>query len=345
MPRFWDAIRHTVDRRDADGQFILTGSAVPPATDEIEHTGTGRIARLHMRPMSLWESQDSTGTVSLSHLFRPDAVVDGTSPLTLSDIAFLTCRGGWPRAVDKKSRAAALLLAEEYIDAIAESDISRVDAVRRDADNDATPPPLLRPSPGESGQHRHHTAGYGAERAGEPPGISTIESYLRALRRIFVIEDAPAWNPNLRSKTAIRTSDTRYFSDPSIATAAMGIAPDDLINDPETFGLLFETLCLRDLRIYADSLGGRVYHYRDKNGLECDAVVHLRNGSYGLIEIKLGGDTGIAEGVKTLTTLANRIDTTRMKAPTFKAILTAVGGYAYRRQDGIYILPIGSLKD
>ena len=173
----------------------------------------------------------------------------------------------------------------------------------------------------------------------------SIESYMLALRKIFVIEDMPAWNPNLRSKTAIRTSDTRYFVDPSIATAALGLGPQDLIDNLNTFGLLFETLCVRDLRVFADAIGGTVYHFRDKNGLECDAVIHLKNGMFGLIEIKLGGDTAIEAGASNLTKLASKIDTDRMKKPAFMMVLTGVGDYAYKRKDGIYVVPIGCLKD
>ena len=173
----------------------------------------------------------------------------------------------------------------------------------------------------------------------------TISSYINALKKIFVIEDMPAWSPNLRSKTAIRTSDTRYFVDPSIAAAALGLGPEDLIGDLNTFGLLFETMAIRDLRVYADALDGQVYHYRDKNGLECDAVVHLRNGSFGLIEVKLGGDSLIEAGANTLKQLVNKLDTTKMKAPSFLMVLTGVGQYAYRREDGVYVVPIGSLKD
>ena len=175
--------------------------------------------------------------------------------------------------------------------------------------------------------------------------INTLHSYISALEQIFVIEDMKAWNPNLRSKTAIRTTDTRYFVDPSIGVAALGIGPDDLLNDLETFGLLFETMCVRDLRVYAESIGGSVFHYRDKSGLECDAVIHLRNGAYGLVEIKIGGDTAIAHGVETLNKLRDKIDVTRMKSPSFMMILTAVGQYAYRRSDGVWIVPIGSLRD
>ena len=181
----------------------------------------------------------------------------------------------------------------------------------------------------------------------EPENVSdeTVDSYLSALRKMFVIEDMPAWNPNLRSKTAVRTSDTRYYVDPSVGVAALGLGPRDLMNDLNTLGLFFETMCIRDLRVYADALDGSVYHYRDKNGLECDAVVHLRNGSYGLIEIKLGGERLVEDGARTLNALARLIDTTRMKAPSFRMVLTGVGDYAYKRTDGVYVVPVGSLKD
>lgn len=181
----------------------------------------------------------------------------------------------------------------------------------------------------------------------EPESMSdeTVISYIKALKKIFVIEDMKAWNPNLRSKTPIRTSDTRYFVDPSLAIAALGLSPNDLLNDLETMGLFFETLCVRDLRVYAEANDGEVFHYRDKNGLECDAVVHLRNGNYGLIEIKLGGDTRIEEGAANLNALGNKIDTTKMKNPSFKMVLTAVGQYAYRRTDGVLVVPIGCLRD
>ena len=173
----------------------------------------------------------------------------------------------------------------------------------------------------------------------------TIYSYINALKKIFVIEDVSAWNPNLRSKTIVRTSDSRYFIDPSIATAALGLGPNDLINDLKTFGLIFETLCMRDLKVYAESLDGNIYHYRDSSGLECDAVMHLRNGDYGLIEIKLGGDDLISEGIKNLKELNSKIDTTKMKNPSFLMVLTAIGDYAYKNEDGVYIVPIGSLKN
>ena len=342
-PKLWDAVRFEVDHRDEDGQFILTGSAVPPKTETINHTGTGRFSWLTMRPMSLWESGESNGKVSLRQLFTTQEQLFVENHLELADVAYLTCRGGWPRSVTQKKQV-ALGRAFDYFDAVVKSDVSRVDGVRRDAD-----------------RTRRIMRSY-ARHQGAPVPVSTIASdirvndvdtvddktvysYISALKKIFVIEDMEAWNPNLRSKTAIRTSDNRYFVDPSIATAALGLGPDDLMNDLDTFGLFFETLCVRDLRVYADALDGHVYHYRDRNGLECDAVLHLRNGSYGLIEIKLGGEKLIKEGVEALNALANKIDTSKMKEPSFKMVLTAVGKYAYRQEDGIFIVPVGCLKD
>jgi len=343
-PQLWDAIRFEVDHRGVSGQFMLTGSAVPADTDKIRHSGTGRFGWLTMRPMTLWESEESTGEVSLRDLFAGAEDVSGENKMAIGDVAFATCRGGWPTSLNKKTNRAALRQAVEYYEAITRSDISRVDGVNRDEQ-----------------RAKHIMRSYARLQGGMVPlptlmadmasnetdDISdvTIASYIKALKRIFVIEDMPAWNPNLRSKTAIRTSDTRYFVDPSMGVAALGLGPNDLLNDPNTFGLFFETLCVRDLRVYAEANDGHVFHYRDKSGLECDAVVHLRNGSYGLVEIKLGGETLISEGVKTLNNLADRIDTTKMKQPSFKMIITAVGQYAYRRKDGIMVVPIGCLKD
>lgn len=348
-PQFWDAVRNEVDRRDEDGQFMLTGSAVPPKPkdedEQIFHSGTGRIAYLKLRTMSLWESEDSTGEVSLERLFESNEQVEGTSHIDLDRLAYLTCRGGWPKAVLKKSEKAALAQAIEYYEAVVRSDISRVDEVERDPELTMR---LMRSYARHQGAQA--TAGTILEdiRTNEADTLSenTIYNYIKTLKKIFVIEDAVAWNPNLRSKTAIRTSDTRYFSDPSIATAALGLGPKDLINDLNTFGLFFETLCVRDLRIYADAIGGTVYHYRDKSNLECDAVVHLRNGSYGLVEIKLGGKDLIEEGAKTLKTLAEKIDTTKMKQPSFMMVLTGIGDYAYKRpKDGVLVVPVGCLKN
>lgn len=345
-PQLWDAIRFEVDHRDDDGQFMLTGSAVPKEKDKdkIQHSGAGRFAWLKMRPMTLWESQESTGEVSLEKLFSGQDDIEGSSSLNMDDIAFLICRGGWPKSLNKKTEKAALKQVTEYYEAITRSDISRVDDVVRD---ERRAKRLMRSYARMQGGQVSIGTITADIKVNEAEGISdvTIESYLNALRKIFVIEDMPAWNPNLRSKTAIRTSDTRYFVDPSIAVAALGIGPNDLINDLETLGLLFETLCVRDLRVYSDALDGEVFHYRDKNGLECDAVVHLRNGKYGLIEIKLGGDTLIEEGAANLKKLADKIDTTKMKVPSFLMVLTAVGNYAYKRTDGVFVVPIGCLKE
>lgn len=343
-PQLWDAIRYEVDHREALGQFILTGSAVPADVSKIDHSGTGRFARLTMRPMSLWESGDSTGEVSLRALFDGERQVRGFSEFDLEDIAYLICRGGWPKAVDM-DKDISLDQAKDYVDSVAESDLSRVDGVQR---NSETTRRLLR----SYARHQGSQATLGTILADITAGGNyevsdkTISDYIEALRKIFLIEDAEAWNPNLRSKTAIRSSDTRYFVDPSIAAGAIGIGPGDLVKDPNTMGLLFETLCVRDLRVYADSLDGKVFHYRDKNDLECDAVIHLRNGSYGLVEIKLGGDKLIQEGVSTLTKLAEKIDTDKMSAPSFKMILTAVGSYAYplSNADDVIVVPIGCLR-
>lgn len=344
VPQFWDAIRFEVDHRKEDGQFILTGSAVPARRDEIRHSGTGRFAWLTMRPMSLWESGESSGEVRLSALFSSDTSLLGHNRLGLDELAFTLCRGGWPKAVDKRSEQAALMQAVEYYESIVRSDISRADGVSRDAERTKR---LMRSYSRHQGTQATMSSIWSdvTANAAEPVSTDTIAAYLSSLRQIFVVEDMPAWNPNLRSKTAIRTSDTRYFVDPSIATAALGLGPRDLINDLNTFGLLFETMCVRDLRVYADALGGTVYHYRDRNGLECDAVVHLRNGAYGLIEIKLGGDKLIDDGAQTLQALAAKIDTTKMKAPAFRMVLTGVGDYAYRRTDGVLVAPIGTLAD
>ena len=348
-PQFWDAVRNEVDRRGEDGQFMLTGSAVPPKpkdeNEEMFHSGTGRFSYLKLRTMSLWESGDSTGDVSLGSLFVSTEQIEGKSNIDLNQLSYLTCRGGWPRAVLKKSEKSSLMQAFEYYEAVVRADISRVDDVERDPELTMR---LMRSYARNQGSQATASTILEDIKSNEAEGLSenTVYNYINALKKIFVIEDALAWNPNLRSKTAIRTSDTRYFIDSSIATAALGLGPKDLINDLKTFGLIFETMCIRDLRVYADALGGNVYHYRDKNNLECDAVVHLRNGSYGLIEIKLGGKDLIDEGAKSLKSLENKIDTTKMKNPSFLMVLTGVGDYAYKRpEDGVLVVPIGCLKD
>ena len=354
-PQFWDAVRNEVDKRNEDGQFMLTGSAVPPKPkkdengniieeENIHHTGTGRISRLRLRTMSLWESEDSTGDVSLEELFINPDTVDGVSDIDLDRLAYLTCRGGWPKAVLKKSEKAALAQAFDYYDSVVSNDIKRVDDIDRDEELTKR---IMRSYARNQGTQA--TVGTiladiksnGDERMSD----STVYSYIKALKEIFVIEDSIAWNPNLRSKTAIRTSDTRYFIDPSIATAALGMGPKDLINDMATFGFIFETLAIRDLRVYADALDGKVYHYRDKNNLECDAVIHLRNGSYGLVEVKIGGAELIKEGAESLKTLSSKIDSTRMKTPSFMMVLTGIGNFAYKRpEDGVLVVPIGCLR-
>lgn len=338
----WNAVRYEVDRRGEFGQFILTGSSVPAALDESMHTGTGRIVRMQMRPMSLFESKDSTGQVSLMDLFNKKDIsaVDNHS---IDEIAFLICRGGWPAALNH-SKKVALKQSFDYYDAVVNDDISRVDRIKRDSE-----------------RTKRILKSY-ARNVATQASLETIRSdiisndvetfdkealygYLNALKRIFVIEDSPAWNPNLRSKTAIRTSDTRYFVDPSIAVAALGLGPTDLVNNLELMGLIFENLCVRDLRIYADALDGSVYHYRDKTGLECDAVIHLRNGSYGLVEVKLGGDQSLNEGAESLLKLTSKIDTEKMKKPAFLMVLCGVAPFAYKREDGVFVVPITCLKD
>ena len=297
-PKLWDAIRFEVDHRGELGQFVLTGSAVPADTKEITHSGTGRFTRLTMRPMSLYESGDSTGEVSLKDLFDGAAEIDGASELDIDRLAFLVCRGGWPQAVDMRDEI-ALDQAMDYYDAVVRSDINRADGVQK---NSKKVHRLMRSYARNQGSQIPNTVLAQDVSANDEVSMSdeTVAAYVSALRKIFVVEDMPAWNPNLRFRTAIRSSDTRYYIDPSIAAAALGIGPNDLVNDLKTFGFLFETLCIRDLRVFADSLNGEVYHYRDRDGQECDAVAHLGNGKYGLIEIKLGGDRLIEEGAKSL---------------------------------------------
>lgn len=342
-PKLWDAVRFEVDHRAQVGQFILTGSAVPADRSTIFHTGTGRIAWLKMRTMSLFESGDSNGQVSLSTLFNGDLNIEGVNNLGIEDIAYLICRGGWPTAVDQP-RQSSLDRAFDYYDAIVNVDVSRVDGIKREPERSKL---LMRSYARNLGNSVSVSVLRNDMLNNDEKNLSetTVLSYLNALKQIFVIEDLPAWNPNLRSKTSIRTADTRYFSDPSIATAALGLGPDDLLNDLKTFGFLFETLCIRDLRVYTDALLGTVYHYRDKNNLECDAVLHLRNGHYGLVEIKLGGDKFIEEGASTLKALASKIDLQKMREPSFLMVLTAVGRYAYQRDDGVLVVPIGCLKN
>lgn len=342
-PRLWDAARSLIDQRQSTGQFIFTGSAVPADRTDIIHSGTGRFSRMIMRTMSLWESGESNGSISLKRLFENDTTMTGANSHDLNDITYLICRGGWPFAAIMKNKGDALRQAIDYYDAVINFDIGRADGTRR---SPLTASRIMRSYARHIGlQSALTTIRDDINNGGENFDISTITSYLNALKRIFVIEEMSAWNPNLRSKTAIRTTETRYFTDPSIGCAALGVGPGDLVKDLKALGMLFENLCVRDLRIYAELLDGQVFHFRDANGLECDSVIHLRNGNYGLVEIKLGGEKLIEDGVSTLQKLSSKIDTERMSAPAFKMVLTAVGTYAYRRKDGIWVVPIGCLKD
>lgn len=343
MPQLWDMVRSEVDKRQSFGQFILTGSSVPPGQEEIHHSGTGRIGRVSMRTMSLWESGESTGTVSLTNLFENKDIEPQNNPLDIEQIAYLICRGGWPQSTFLTGDI-ALDQARDYYEAIYKTDILRVDKTRRNSERTRL---LLR------SYARHQGQSVSLKRLSEDIKendnasitYETISDYVDALKKLFVIEDMPAWNPNLRSKSAIQMSNTRYFTDPSIAAAALYVGPGDLINDLKTMGMFFESMAVRDLRVYADALDGNVFHFRNAEGLECDAVLHRRNGTYGLMEIKLGGNELIEKGAETLCRLAEKINTDKMPKPSFKMVLTAVGEFSYRRPtDGVWVVPIGCLK-
>lgn len=341
-PKIWDAIRFEVDHREGLGHFILTGSSVPVDNMKMRHSGTGRIAWFRMRPMSLYESGESTGEISLEILFQQPASIYAENGLDMADIAYLICRGGWPKALDLP-KDIALDQAFDYCDAITNRDISKVDNITRNPERIKR---LMRSYARLQGsQASYETIGQDIkEYESQSLSYDSVYSYILALKKLFVVEDVSSWNPNLRSKTAIRSSDTRYYTDPSIGTAILKIGPNDLLNDLNTCGLFFETLCIRDLRTYAEALLGDVAHYRDANGLECDAVVHLRDGRYGLVEIKLGGERLIEDGAKTLFSLSKKLDTAKMKEPSFLMVLVGVGDIAYRRSDGVYVVPIGCLK-
>lgn len=342
IPQIWDSIRFDVDHTKKFGQYILTGSTIPVDMSDVLHSGTGRFGWIRMRTMSLWESNDSNGCISLSKLFQGEEQ-SGLSESNLEKLSFLTCRGGWPQSLRMREDV-ALEQAFDYVDAIANRDIRLSDGKARESTRVKR---LLRSLARHQGQSVSFSKISSDLKDNEGDGMNpeTVARYIRALEHIFVTDDIEAWNPNLQSSTAIRTVDTRYFTDPSIATASLGLGPKDLINNLSTFGFIFETLCIRDLKIYSSVLNGNVYHYRDKNGLECDAVIHLRNGEYGLIEIKLGGDKLIEDGAETLTKLHSLLDFSKMKRPAFMMVLVGVGKYAYRRKDGIYVVPIDCLKD
>ncbi len=343
IPPMWDTIRDEVDKRRAFSQFILTGSSVLPQADETIHSGTGRFGRIKMRPMTLFESGESSGEVSLRALFDGNTFEPVVCENDLRQIAYLTCRGGWPMATFL-SGDLALDQAFDYVDSVAERDIQRVDGVKRSPERTRL---LLR----SYARNISQQVSYGTIKADMLSNDSqtldedTVADYIKALKKLFVVEDLDAWNPNLRSKSAIRTSDTRHFVDPSIGTASLGLGPGDMMNDLDTFGLFFEDLAVRDLRVFAEALDGKLYHYRDSSGLECDTVLHRRNGTYALIEVKLGGEKHINEGVAALKSLAADIDTTRMPKPSFMMVLTAVGQYAYQRSDGVFVVPITCLRN
>ena len=338
-PVLWDAVRFEVDKRGEPGQFILTGSAVP-SDNVTAHTGTGRISRLLLRPMSLFESRESNGAVSLRALFDGETEVEANSDLSIENIAFVICRGGWPASVKHKG-AIALRMAVDYAEAVINHDVSRVDNIDKNPERVRL---LLR----SLARNISTTATYQTIRDDiEATEITisdkTISSYMNALRRIFLVEDLPAWAPSLRSKTAIRTSPKRHLVDPSIATAVLRTNPEGILNDFQYFGFLFEALCTRDIRVYAQSNDGDVYHYRDKSGLESDMIVQLRDGRWAAIEVKLG-QKQIDYAAENLLALKNKIDKDKMGVPSFLMIITG-GQYAYRRSDGVWVVPLACLKD
>ncbi len=339
-PVLWDAVRFEVDKRAERGLFILTGSAVPPE-NVTAHTGTGRISRMIMRPMSLFESLESNGLISIGALFNgKQKETDAISDLTIEKIAFLICRGGWPASI-RQERETALRMARDYVEAIIHQDISRVDNIEKNPERVRL---LLR----SLARNISTTANYQTIKQDiEATDISisdkTISNYINALRRIFVVEDINAWSPSLRSKTAIRTSEKRHFVDPSLATAVMRINPEGVLADFEYFGFLFESLCTRDIRIYAQANDADVFHYRDKTGLEADLIIRQRNGKWAAIEIKLGNKQ-IEEAAQNLLALSAKIDEEKMGKDSFLMIVTG-GQYAYQRNDGIWVVPIGCLRD
>jgi len=338
IPDIWDFVRASIDDTGESGQYILTGSA-KPVEDRLRHSGTGRIAKITMRPMSLWESGDSTGEVSLKDLFDGKDAVSGKSKLSLDDLAFVTCRGGWPEAVLKPAQA--LMLTNSYFKSLVSTDIKDVDGIKRN-------------------QHRAKSVlrAYARNISSFATNVTIVDdiaandstmdhksfaSYVSAFEKLFVIENVAAWSPELRSKSAIRTAHKRQFVDPSIAAVALGAKPKDLVNDLDTFGLFFESLCDRDLRIYAENLGGELYHYHDSDDLEADAIVHLSDGKWGAIEIKVGGNF-IDAAAANLLKLKDKVDATSMSEPSFLMILTGVPT-AYKRPDGVLVVPIGCLKN
>ena len=336
----WDQIRFCVDTRNKPGQFILTGSATPLDDDAYSHSGIGRIIPLKMRPMTLYESQDSSADVSLAELFEKVPKLNKTKKASLKDYAYLVCRGGWP-AIFSVKKENELNLAQNFYEGLVNEDINKIFKNKKNPDRLRR---ILRSYARAVSTQSSTEVLVEDVKANENISIDsrTVSSYIEALKRLYIIEEMPAWNPNLRSKTAVRSSYTRHFVDPSIACCALGLGPDDLINDLNTFGLLFESMCVRDLRVYAQMLNGEVYHYRDRDGLEADAVIHLKNGKWGAVEVKLRSEEYINEGAKHLLALANKIDIDKTKPPSFLMVLTATE-FAYQRDDGVYVVPIGCL--
>lgn len=341
IPDLWDYIRNEIDETKGKGIFLLTGSA-KPQEDKGRHSGVGRIKKVQMRTMSLWESRESSGEVSLEKLFNSNQKITGVNKHDLSDIAYILCRGGFPESITEKNKELSLNFVRDYIDTVLKTDITNVDDVNRDPNRARL---ILRSyARNISTSAAMTTILKDVEVGDETSDVRTIHSYINAFEKLFVIEDTASWTPRLRSKTTIRTTSVRHFTDPAFAAAVLDANPVDLINDLNTFGLFFENLVIRDLKIYTEMLNGNVYHYRDRNNLETDAIIHLNNGKWGLVEIKLGGESLINEGAANLIKLSNKIDHDVMNKPSFLAVITAVDQFAYRRADGVYVIPIGCLK-
>ncbi len=341
-PKLWNGVRFAVDQRGGPGHFILTGSTLPKKKDEEKlHTGTGRIARILMRPMTLFESLESNGSVSLRSLFN-GGDVSGVSSLSIEDIAFALARGGWPASIGSEKEL-ALRHARDYVSSVVNSDISKVDDVERDPVRAGKLMRSIARNVSTMADMKTIRADIAENGTEEFASDKTAASYVKALERIFVIEDLPAWSPDMRSKTALRTSPKRHFVDPSIAAVALRVSPEGLLKDFKTFGLLFESLCIRDLRVYAQANEGEVYHFCDVSGLEADAIVHLFDGRWGAIEIKMGSRE-IDKAAENLIKLKNKVDLDEMREPSFLAVITATE-HAYRRKDGVYVIPLGCLKD
>jgi len=339
-PVLWNAVRFAVDKRQKTGQFIMTGSVVPVRTDDM-HSGTGRISRMKMRTMSLFESGESSGEISLCDIFEQKTGMFGKSKVTLEQIAFILTRGGWPAAVNESDEVLALKKAADYYDAVVSEDISKVDNIGKNPDRVHS---LMRSLSRNISSEAGTTTILNDLRANdESLSQVTIDQYINALKTLFVIDDLPAWSPSLRSKTAIRTTAKRHFSDPSIAAAALGATTKRLFNDFNTFGLLFEALCIRDLRVYADSMDANVYHYRDAKGVEADAIIQMKDGSWGAAEVKMGAGN-IETAAKNLLGFKANIDTAKMREPSFLMVLTATET-AFQMENGVWVVPLGCLKN